>query len=161
MEARVTRPGRAGTGSASSIRSISSSVASESLKPSPPKNLMPLSRYGLCEADSTTPRANPWRRISSGAPGVGRIPPSIASPPAAATPAATAASSISPDSRVSRMIEHARVPVVVAGGGDPRGGRAGERERQLGGDQLAGDAADAVGAEQLSHAGGGRRRPAH
>src|SRR5215213_6469255 len=41
--------------------------------------------------------------ISSGAPGVGRTPPSSASPPAAATPAATAASSISPDSRVSRI----------------------------------------------------------
>src|SRR4051812_44705915 len=51
----------------------------------------------------TTPRSNPWRPISSGAPGVGSTPPSSASPPAAATPAATAASSISPDSRVSRM----------------------------------------------------------
>src|SRR5918999_1069390 len=64
---------------------------------------MPLSRYGLCDADSTTASAKPWRRTSSGAPGVGRTPPSRASPPAAATPAATAASSISPDSRVSRI----------------------------------------------------------
>ena len=39
-----------------------------------------------------------------GAPGVGSTPPISASPPAAATPAATAASSMSPDSRVSRMI---------------------------------------------------------
>ena len=59
------------------------------------------------------------------------------------------------------MIEHARVAVVLAGGGDPRGGGAGERERQLGGDELARDAADAVGAEQLARAGGGRRRPRH
>ena len=36
--------------------------------------------------------------------GVGRTPPSSTSPPAAVTPAASAASSISPDSRVSRMI---------------------------------------------------------
>src|SRR5215216_1235906 len=103
MWKRRMRPGRAAAGLESSIRSISSSVASDSLKPSPPKNLMPLSSDGLCDADSTTASAKPWRRTSSGAPGVGRMPPSIASPPAAEMPAATAASSISPDSRVSRM----------------------------------------------------------
>src|SRR3954471_19264440 len=65
---------------------------------------MPLSRYGLCDALSTTARSKPWRSSSSGAPGVGRTPPSSAWPPAAATPAASAASSISPDSRVSRTI---------------------------------------------------------
>jgi hypothetical protein len=32
----------------------------------------------------------------------------------------------------------------------PRGRRAGQRERQLGGDVLSGDAADAVGAEELA-----------
>ena len=32
-------------------------TASESLKPSPPKNLMPLSSYGLCDAETTSPRA--------------------------------------------------------------------------------------------------------
>src|SRR5947209_7342729 len=42
--------------------------------------------------------------MSSGAAGVGSTPPSSASPPAAVTPAAIAASSISPDSRVSRTI---------------------------------------------------------
>ena len=40
---------------------------------------------------------------SSGAAGVGRTPPRKTSPPAAVTPAASAASSMSPDSRVSRM----------------------------------------------------------
>src|SRR5882724_10243663 len=42
--------------------------------------------------------------MSSGAAGVGSTPPSRTSPPAALAPAATAASSISPDSRGSRMI---------------------------------------------------------
>src|SRR3954454_17471392 len=51
----------------------------------------------------TAARSSPWRRSSSGAAGVGRMPPSRTSPPAAATPAPRAASSISPDSRVSRM----------------------------------------------------------
>src|SRR5437764_3955779 len=48
--------------------------------------------------------SSPWRRTSWAAAGVGRTPPRSASPPAAVTPAAMAASSISPDSRVSRMI---------------------------------------------------------
>ena len=43
----------------SSASSIAVSVSSESLKPSPPKNLMPLSRYGLWEAEMTTPRSSP------------------------------------------------------------------------------------------------------
>src|SRR4051812_31859213 len=48
--------------------------------------------------------SKPYRRTSSAAPGVGSTPPSSAWPPAAETPAAIAASSISPDSRVSRTI---------------------------------------------------------
>ena len=73
--------------------------------PSGPKNLMPLSRYGLCEADTTdrhvesvaahqTPRRPAWaaRRRAGRA----------LRPPRC--PAASAASSISPDSRVSRTI---------------------------------------------------------
>ena len=65
--------------------SIASSVWSRSLKPSPPKNLMPLSRYGLCDALMTAARSNPRVAISSGAPGVGRTPPRNTSPPADAT----------------------------------------------------------------------------
>src|SRR3954471_19275001 len=96
---------RSGTGCevASSRRSIASSTSSASLNPSGPKSLIPLSRYGLCDALRTTATSNPWRRSSNGAAGVGRMPPSRTSPPAAVTPAAIAASSISPDSRVSRM----------------------------------------------------------
>src|SRR5918998_4738381 len=57
--------------------------------------------------------------MSSGAPGVGSTPPSSASPPAAAIPAATAASSISPDSRVSRITSARGVapPTRSAGAG--------------------------------------------
>jgi hypothetical protein len=59
--------------------------------------------------------------------------------------------------------QHARRGVgLLARRGDARGGRPGERERELGGDDLAGDAADAVGAEQLAAAGGrGRPRSGH
>src|SRR3954469_12564977 len=65
---------------------------------------MPLSANGLCDALSTAARSKPYARSRRGAAGVGRTPPSSASPPAAATPAASAASSIGPDSRVSRTI---------------------------------------------------------
>ena len=65
---------------------------------------MPLSWKGLWEAETTAARSRPRRRTSTAAAGVGRTPPISASPPAAATPAASAASSIGPDSRVSRMI---------------------------------------------------------
>src|SRR5579862_2359570 len=64
---------------------------------------MPLSAYGLCEAEITAARSKPPSRKSSGAAGVGRMPPSATCAPAEASPAAIAASSISPDSRVSRM----------------------------------------------------------
>ena len=94
---RAPKPG-------ASRSSIASSSASASLKPSPPKNLIPLSRYGLCDAETTAARSKPYWPSSSGAAGVGRTPPLKTSPPAAAMPAASAHSSISPDSRVSRMI---------------------------------------------------------
>src|SRR5215212_2083974 len=56
--------------------------------------------------------------MSSGAAGVGRTPPSSTSPPALATPAASAASSISPDSRVSRMTStRGWSPAISAGAG--------------------------------------------
>src|SRR6478672_1778116 len=65
---------------------------------------MPLSRNGLCEAETTAARSRPRRLTRIAAAGVGRTPPSSASPPPAAIPAASADSSIGPDSRVSRMI---------------------------------------------------------
>src|SRR5580704_6022243 len=90
--------------SRSSSASIACSVSSLSLNPSAANSLIPLSSYGLCEAEMTAASDSPWRRTSSGAAGVGSTPPISASPPAAVTPAAIADSSISPDSRVSRMI---------------------------------------------------------
>jgi hypothetical protein len=40
-------------------RSISASCWSETFIPSGPKNLMPLSRYGLCDAETTAAMSNP------------------------------------------------------------------------------------------------------
>src|SRR3954454_21343394 len=68
------------------------------------KNLIPLSPKGLWEAETTAARSRPRRLTRIAAAGVGRTPASSASPPAAAIPAASAASSIGPDSRVSRTI---------------------------------------------------------
>src|SRR3954454_11087316 len=68
------------------------------------KNLIPLSPKGLWEAETTAARSRPRRLTRIAAAGVGRTPASSASPPAAAIPAASAASSIVPDSRVSRTI---------------------------------------------------------
>ncbi len=111
---------------------------------------MPLSRYGLCDALMTAARSNLRVAISSGAAGVGRTPPRNTSPPADATPAASAASSISPDSRVSRMRS-----TLGCSHSDLLDGRPAQRERELAGEQLTGDAADAIRAEQPpSHAWG-------
>mgnify|MGYP003694264979 CR=1 FL=1 len=74
------------------------------LGPRESKNLIPLSAKGLWEAETTAARSKLSRRASTEAAGVGRTPPSIASPPPAAIPAARASSSIGPDSRVSRTI---------------------------------------------------------
>src|SRR5680860_281416 len=87
-----------------SSASILASARSPSFVPLPVKNLIPLSRYGLWDAETTAARSSPSLRTSTAAAGVGRTPPSSASPPASATPAASAASSIGPDSRVSRTI---------------------------------------------------------
>src|ERR1700709_1100628 len=64
-----TRPIASGAASAPSSRSIASSAASESLSPSGPKNLMPLSCQGLCEAEITAARSEPARPVASGAAG--------------------------------------------------------------------------------------------
>ncbi len=50
--------------------------------------------------------------------------------------------------RLARVADHEHARAAAAG--DPRRGGAGERERQLRGDDLARDSADAVGAEQLA-----------
>ena len=58
-------------------------------------------------------------------------------------PAASAASSISPDSRVSRTIS-----TCGASAGEIAAAARPSASGQLGGQELAGDAADAVGAEE-------------
>src|SRR3954468_13944704 len=98
------RPGCAALGAWSIRASISASTSSASLIPRRSKNLIPLSPNGLWEAETTAARSRPRRLTRIAAAGVGSTPARSASPPAAAIPAASAASSIGPDSRVSRTI---------------------------------------------------------
>ncbi len=79
-----------------------SSSSSESLKPSELKNLIPLSAIGLWDALITTPAAAPIARVTHATAGVGTIPSETESRPTDAIPATRAASSIVPDTRVSR-----------------------------------------------------------
>jgi hypothetical protein len=62
------------------------------LKPSPEKNLMPLSGYGLCEALITTPADRRSARVRYATAGVGIGPHMCTSTPAAENPASRAAS---------------------------------------------------------------------
>ena len=82
--------------------SISASTASDSLKPSAPKNLMPLSSIGLCDAEIITPAAASMLAVIAATAGVGTIPSSTTLRPVDAIPATIAPSSIGPDKRVSR-----------------------------------------------------------
>ena len=109
-------------------RSIASSTASESLSPSGPKNLIPLSEYGLCEAEMTAARSYP--PIASGAAGVGATPPRQAV--------------LEHRARLARVAddEHAR-----GGAAGELGGGAAEAQREVGGELLTDDAAHPVGAE--------------
>ncbi len=142
------------------------SSSSPSLKPSPPKSLMPLSGNGLCEAEMTAPRLAPCSRTSQAMPGVGSTPARSARPPADAMPGA------------QRILEHRARAARVAPDHDDRlvgpalareqrRGTA-ERERDLGVEDVAvGDAADSVRAEQpgshgsasASRTAGGAVRP--
>src|SRR3954468_1208841 len=83
------------------IASISISAASESLKPSWPKILIPLSRHGLCEAEMTIPAAKARVRARYATPGVVITPALSAVAAAEASPAATDSAICGPDSRVS------------------------------------------------------------
>ena len=65
---------------------------------------MPLSSYGLCDAEITAPAAACSSRVSTATPGVGSTPSNNTSQPAEVMPAANAASSISPEIRVSLPI---------------------------------------------------------
>jgi hypothetical protein len=72
--------------------SISLSVSSESLNASGPKILMPLSSYGLWEAEIMTPRSQRMERVSMATAGVGIGPSSRTSTPTEVKPATSAVS---------------------------------------------------------------------
>ena len=74
--------------------SIRDSTSSGSLKPSRPKNLIPLSWYGLWEAEMTTPASARIEWVRNAIPGVGIGPTSRTSPPIAQIPAASAVSNM-------------------------------------------------------------------
>ena len=74
------------------IASISASVSSDSLNPSGPNSLMPLSSNLLCEAEIITPRSARRLRVSMAIAGVGSGPTRITSMPAPMKPATKAGS---------------------------------------------------------------------
>ena len=78
------------------------SQASEILCPIEEKILIPLSWYGLCEAEITTPALKWCRFVMVETADVGMTPADIGWPPASRIPPARAASIHGPDSRVSR-----------------------------------------------------------
>ena len=81
---------------------MASSVASGSLTPPGPKNLIPLSAAGLWLAEMTTPKDAFSAPVRKATPGVGMTPSLSTSTPALASPATTAASRNSPEARGSR-----------------------------------------------------------
>ena len=74
--------------------SISASMASDSLNPSGPNSLMPLSSNGLWDAEIITPRSARMDRVSMAVAGVGIGPTSTTSMPTEVKPAVIAASSM-------------------------------------------------------------------
>src|ERR1700733_11590381 len=99
----MSRPVGRGRCACESMRdSISLSTASDSLKPSAPKNLMPLSSMGLCEAEIITPAAASMLLVMAATAGVGTMPSCTTWRPVDVMPATIAPSSIGPDKRVSR-----------------------------------------------------------
>ena len=70
--------------------SIFASVSSGSLKPSRQKNLMPLSWYGLCEAEITAPASQRIDVVRFATAGVGKGPTSSTSTPMDMMPDASA-----------------------------------------------------------------------
>ena len=90
--------------------SMIASSSSVNFTPLAPKNLMPLSAAGLCEAVITTPSRAADSRTARATAGVGKTPSEIGSAPAARNPRTTAASSATPDPRVSRPIKTVTTP---------------------------------------------------
>jgi hypothetical protein len=96
---RVARPILSGAASSSAESpaikaSISASVSSDSLYPSGPNSLMPLSTKGLCEAEIITPRSARSDRVSMATAGVGIGPSWKTSMPTAVKPETSADSII-------------------------------------------------------------------
>src|SRR5207342_2898751 len=68
----------------------------------PENTLMPLSSYGLCEAEMTTPASYVPVRVRNATAGVGTTPTLVTDAPSPQAPCASSASIQPPDSRVSR-----------------------------------------------------------
>src|SRR3954452_6548042 len=89
-----------GASSETTTRSTSRSTESASFVPPRANSLMPLSRYGLCDAEITAPiTLRRWH--SNATTGVGTTPRRWATTPSLASPATKAASSMAVDTRVS------------------------------------------------------------
>ncbi len=87
-------PGCAGWISPARIASISASASSDSLNPSGPKNLIPLSSCGLWLAEIITPSAARIERVRKPTAGVGTGPRSSTFIPVEVRPAVSAFSSM-------------------------------------------------------------------
>jgi hypothetical protein len=105
---------------------MAASSWSASLYPVEEKILIPLSRYGLCEAEIITPAEKPAVRARKAMPGVGMIPAAMHSAPPRLAPEAIDRSIQSPDSRVSRpmrmrgaLSDRASVAASVLASADP------------------------------------------
>ena len=98
---------------------------------------MPLSSYGLWDAEMTQPSSAPSRPTSIATPGVGMTPAVSATPPAETMPSTSASSSAGPDSRVSR-------PSTTL--------QPGPATRRRGGAQVAGQVLGQVDAGDAPHA---------
>ena len=92
--ARPILPACAGATPASTSASISASASSESLKPSGPKNLMPLSSAGLWLAEIMMPRSARMDGVKSPTAGVGTGPSSSTFMPVEVRPAVRAFSNM-------------------------------------------------------------------
>ena len=129
---------------------MAASVASESLKPSPPKNLIPLSANGLWEAEMTAARSKPYCFVEQRRGGRRQD---------------AAEQHVAPgrrDPRGERGLEHRAGLAGVADDEHARAvgleaGRDGvpEAQGEVGREDFPGGAPDAVGAEQAAgHRGG-------
>ena len=119
--------------------------------------LMPLSRYGLCDADIITPAANGPVRVTCAMPGVVISPAKRALTPRLAKPPATDPAIDGPDSRVSIPMTTSGSTVVPPTIGwsltqlrqrHAHSKRRGNVERVL-----ARDAAHSISSKKLSHVG--------